>query len=369
MRIAQIAALYKPSLGGLESVMHELSNQLVADGCAVTIFTSDYRWTSNYKDQKQKGLKILRLRSTRVAGLVIIPSLLYRLLRVPRFDIYHVHVAQAFIPETTLIAAKIKRAPMVAHFHLDVAPSGKFGFIFKAYKKFLLPRTLRSASRVVVFSEAQSQLVQQKYQVREDRVSIIPNGVREDFFYKGTRTLHARPRILFVGRLSPQKNVIQLLQALVGVSERFEVFIVGDGELRPELEQFAKDMELKNVHFTGRADGKEVVNFYAQSDIFVLPSLHEGMPLVLLEAMAMGLLPVVTDVPGSREIITDNKNGLIVPLNDSVSLQNKLLKLRNDSKTYKKLTEHARLLSKLYGWKRVAAEFEELYEATLERPL
>jgi rhamnosyl/mannosyltransferase len=365
MKVAQIAALYKPNTGGLEAVMHQLSDQLVAKGHNVTIFTSDYRWRADYKDLKYKNLQIYRLKSTRIAGLVVMPSLLYRLLKAPHFQIYHVHVSQAFIPETVLIAAKIKRTPVILHFHLDVEPSGKFGFIFKMYKKLILPRTLRSADKVIVFTESQAQVIQQKYGVEPQRISIIPNAVQEDFFIEKKREIRQKPRLLFVGRLSVQKNIQQLLYALQGVSDQFKTDIVGDGELREELEGLIENLKLVNVTFHGHTTGKKLLKFYEQADIFVLPSEREGMPLVLLEAMAARLPIVATNVTGISDLVLNDENGLLVPYGDFKVLQTALLKLHSDKIVYEKMSQTSRRLAKQYSWEKIIKQFEHLYETSV----
>lgn len=111
------------------------------------------------------------------------------------------------------------------------------------------------------------------------------------------------------------------MASLEGISDQFVTRIVGDGELRSKLEQQARELNLKNVTFAGRKDDDELRDEYDAADIFVLPSEREGMPLVLIDAMAMRLPAVGTDVLGIRDMIDDGTNGLLAPLDDATKFR------------------------------------------------
>jgi len=148
--------------------------------------------------------------------------------------------------------------------------------------------------------------------------------------------LHEKTKLLFVGRLSVQKNIPQLLGSLEGISDQFETHIVGNGALEHDLKLLVKNLRLHNIIFHGRKDGNDLIKLYRESDIFLLPSNREGMPLVLLEAMAMSLPIIATKVTGNRDVVMNNKNGLLVPLNDIVAFRNSLLKIKTDKNCIEK---------------------------------
>jgi glycosyltransferase involved in cell wall biosynthesis len=149
---------------------------------------------------------------------------------------------------------------------------------------------------------------------------------------------------------------------LEGVSEQFETTLVGDGELEAELKEAVSDLRLQNVRFHGRADGAELRELYRNADVFVLPSEREGMPLVLLEALAMGLPIVATDIPGNRDVVVHGQNGLLVPLGDPSALRQALLSMTGDQDGYRRMSETSRRLVGRYSWKAVGVEFERLYD-------
>ena len=257
-----------------------------------------------------------------------------RLCQLGDDTIAHLHVSQAFAPEAVYLAHVARKLPYVAHLHIDVGPSGPAGFLLGAYKPLVLGRVLRGAQAVVVFTHEQQRSIQLKYGIDPLRIAVIPNSVEESFFFTEPRRLHSRPRILFVGRLAVQKNIPMLLHALRGISEGFDTMLVGSGDLDSELMKLAHSLELKNVRFHGRADGQALRELFRQADVFALPSEREGMPLVLLEAMAMGLPVVATDIPGSRDVVINRETGILVPLNDSNAMQKALLEVVSDERQY-----------------------------------
>lgn len=361
-RIVHVTAHYPPSLGGMEKVAENMAIELAKRGQPVEVVTTNIGYDDLHKDADLPGYAVTRLRGFMVGGLPVAPMLLWRLLKQPKGSLYHVHIAQAGFPEVTLLAAWIRRTKVVGHFHLDVEPSGTFGSIFKLYKRVLFPWILRRMHAVIVFSDDQKQLVTSKYRVNAANVHIVPNGVGEEYFRAEPRTPHRPFRLLFVGRLSPQKNLPLLLQALQGVSEKFETTIVGAGELNEKLRQLTLDYNLQNVRFAGRKDGRELLAMYEHADAFVLPSEREGMPLVLLEAMAMRLPIVGTDVLGTRDLVRSGKNGYLVPLGRPDELQKALLTLASDPKTYTTMSNHAATLAAEFSWHKLIEQvLREVY--------
>lgn len=358
-RIVHVSSNYPPRLGGLENVVKELATQQHRTGRDVRVITSRLGYHSGYKDE----VPVTRLRAVEIAHTPLLPALLPQLLRVEKSDVVHVHVAQAFVPEVVWLASRIKGFRYVAHVHLDVAPSGPAGLLLKIYKPLLLGPMLRAAVHTIVFTQEQRQQMMKKYQLQAGRVVVVPNGVAERFYHTLPRSLHRVPRLLFVGRLSMQKNIPLFLNALDGISSQFDTRIVGDGELRPEHEALARNLKLKNVHFYGRRDGEDLRRHYHEADIFVLPSEREGMPLVLLEAMAAALPIVGTDVTGIRDVVIDGQTGRLAPFGDVAAFRSALIEISEDTKAYRAMSQAALAEAEQYSWLIVARRFEELYEA------
>lgn len=359
LTILHVTPSYPPTIGGLEKVVQVLAQTQALAHRRVSVLTSRAK---SIAQSKPNDVPIDRFSYFVLANTIIMPGLIAKLLRASKKrHIIHLHITQAFTPEIVWLTSRIKRFHYIAHVHIDVPPSGKAGFLLNIYKPLILRRVLHGASYVIVFSEEQQLRICQKYGLPAAKVVVIPNGAEASFYSDKTRKLHTRPRLLFVGRLGFQKNLRQLFQALAGVSERFETTLVGDGEQEAELRLLAVKLKLKNIHFAGRAEGQKLRDYYARSDIFVLPSEREGMPLVLLEAMAMGLPTIATNVMGNRDIIKNNRNGLLVPYNDPLALQRALVRVSSSSELYARLHISARHLANEYRWPIIADRFLKLY--------
>jgi glycosyltransferase involved in cell wall biosynthesis len=162
------------------------------------------------------------------------------------------------------------------------------------------------------------------------KVVVLPNGVVMPPRSERFPSPEGSPiRLLFVGRLAPNKGVPDLLAALEeldrrGHCARFEADIVGGG---PLLEALRGANVRTNVRFLGKVSDERLDELYARADVLVLPTLFEGMPTVVLEAMARGLPVLVTDVGATRELV-DDLNGEIIPKRDPAALADALLRLR-----------------------------------------
>lgn len=364
-QIVHVSFSYPPNLGGLEKVVQILAGLQHSTGKRIKVITSlPKSFDSKYEDE----FEVVRLRNFRFANTIVMPGLLFNLLRLHKGDIVHLHVVQAYSPEMVWLASKVKGFRYVAHVHLDAPPSGPAGVLLKMYKPLILKRVLKDASFVVVFSSSQKKDIERMYGLSKDNVKVIPNGVEDQYYSRRARTLSKTiPKLLFVGRLNYQKNIKQFLNSLDGISDKFVTTIVGSGELEKDLKALAHKLKLFNVIFAGRAGGEKLVKYYEDADIFVLPSEREGMPLALLEAMAMGLPIVGNNVTGVADVVHNGGNGLLVPYNNSDALREAIIKITEDRGLYDTLSKTSLKLSRQYSWPNVIKQFDTLYEKVYEK--
>ncbi|MFC7218046.1 glycosyltransferase family 4 protein [Streptomyces polyrhachis] len=356
--IYQITPYYPPHLGGLERVVSHLAAQQAAAGHDVRVLTTDIGAGSAPRRDRGGPLRVRRHRAVEVAHTPLAPGLLGSLLRAPRGAVLHLHSAHAVLPELVALSALLKRRRFLLHFHLDVDASGRFGRLLPAYKKHVFGRVLRAAAGVIVLNAAQGDFVHRAYRVARERIHLVPNGVSSSYF-RPVRPDPQHPlRLLYVGRLSVQKNVGRLLEAMSLLTRPVELRIVGDGELRPELEAQAARLGLAGVEFAGPLFGDELVRAYAEADAFVLASDKEGMPLVVLEAMAAALPVVATDVPGTRELL-DGVGLLAAP--DPAPLAAAVDRLAAEPGLRRELAGRSAAAARAYTWETVAAQVEKVY--------
>ena len=328
--VVHVIPSYPPSLGGAEKVAQSLVNMR---RCAHRTLVLTSRDPHELANPAENGF-VQRFRALNLANTKIMPGLAGALLRLPRGALIHLHIISAFTPEMVYAAHVLRGTRYVAHLHFDIRTSSSWaGLVLRrVWMPLVLPRVLRAAEAVAVYTQSQRQVVASEYGVDPSRIVTVRNGIDASFFYHDDRALHARPRILFVGRLATEKNLPLLLEALAGVSERFETTLVGEGPLEDKLRHQTADLGLANVHFYGRADGGELRNVYRAADIFVLPSKSEGgLSLALIEALAMGLPAVATDLATNRELVVHGENGFLVAPDNPAGLRAAVLEIVEDA--------------------------------------
>lgn len=143
------------------------------------------------------------------------------------------------------------------------------------------------------------------------------------------RAASVRPRILFVGRVGIRKGVADLLRAFQPLAGAAELHLVGPVE--PALEVLIARLPMEGVRLRGPLAAEDLAREYAGADVFCLPSWEEGFPLVLLQAMASGLPVVTTPECGAADILTEGREGLVVPRGDTARLSDALALLIGDS--------------------------------------
>jgi glycosyltransferase involved in cell wall biosynthesis len=309
--VVQVLGYYPPHVGGVEFCASNISRELVRRGVDVTVMTSDIGSAGKTSRGLLAGSSdtpaVQRLRSLEVAHTPFIPGLPFRLWRVSRGALIHLHVSHVWTDIVATLIAVIGRRPLVAHFHMDTPASGRLGVVFTWYKRWILGWLLRRAGAVVALSDEQGALVSSRYAVPASRVRVIPNGVAEEFFSERPETLQAqekRPlRLLFVGRLAAQKDLPLLVETAAALGEDATLDVVGDGELGGETARLVEQLPAGRAKLWGGLSGDALLERYREADLFVMTSVREGMPLALLEAMAAGLPVVASDVQGLREVV------------------------------------------------------------------
>jgi glycosyltransferase involved in cell wall biosynthesis len=356
--VAQLTAYYPPHLGGVESVAKHLAEGL-ADRHHVKVLTSDIDSGIFPRLQNQGNLTVERYPSRHVANVPLFPGAALGVMQLPRGTILHAHVTQAFVPEVAALGAVSGTRPLVAHYHMDLKVTGRRG-MFEHWKRFVLGPILRRAARVLVLSPQQADEVIERYSIASTRVSVFPNGVEDIYFQPGV--IERRPkgpfRVLFVGRLSPQKDLPLLFAAVRRLGTEAEVVIVGDGELRPQIERLAQAEGAGRIRIIGKQNSAQVAEWYRWADVFLSSSEREGMPLSLLEAMASGVPIVATDVPGTRETVA--AAGLLVDRSPE-ALATAIEDLRSHPRMAQEMVDRGRRSVEGRRWSEIIKQLECIY--------
>jgi len=172
-------------------------------------------------------------------------------------------------------------------------------------------------------------------------------------------------KLLFVGRLDPEKNLKLFLESAVYIKKKFknfEILIIGDGLSRQDLEKLAKELNIfDKVKFFGRVSDKDLIMFYNLCDIFVLPSLVELEGMVVLEAMSCGKPILIANSPNSASKYFVKKNGFLFNFKDPLDLAKKAIILLKDNKKLKEMSKESYKLSKNFNINESISKLERIY--------
>jgi glycosyltransferase involved in cell wall biosynthesis len=184
--------------------------------------------------------------------------------------------------------------------------------------------------------------------------------VAEDYFISEKPSANAVPHLLFVGRLAFQKNLPLLIEAVAQMQATVFLDIVGEGELRKNIEALIQKYELQNVKLHGKKTGKELIEFYKSADVFVLPSFQEGLSLAMLEALAAGLPVVASDLPETRSIL--GECGVLIQDRTAANYARTLDEIVSNKSRIQELSALSVQKARSYSWVSVLNSIEGVYK-------
>ncbi|VVB68309.1 D-inositol-3-phosphate glycosyltransferase [Candidatus Norongarragalina meridionalis] len=334
--------------GGIEAYVENLSEALAKKRVSVTVVTR--RFAGTKAEEWHNGVRIKRVPWMR-GRMLRNPSFnLHSLMRAwdEDFDVIHCHGAVASLMGWFL--AKTKGKPLVCTPHGVSKGQPQYGAALNASIGATERFAYKRAQCVVFLGEEERRTFGMKFGFVPNSV-IIPPGIRLSKY----KPLKKRSlKIVFAGRLVAVKGVRYLLDAMKSVHA--ELLVAGEG---PESEALRRRAGT-NVKFLGHRT--DVAKLLAENEIFVLPSLSEGLPVALLEAMASGCACVVTDVGLPVE---NNKNALVVEPANASALAFALNRLLRDNKLRTKLGKNARAAAQEYSLDSLAERHKALYAGML----
>lgn len=224
--------------------------------------------------------------------------------------------------------------------------------------RFLEKLAYKNADTIIIASEGEKEFIEEKYNILSEKIKYIPNYIDTDLFKP--LDIPKENRICFVGRLEEQKNLFNLIEAVSNLGVKLVIF--GSGSQKRDLENFAQKLKAE-VEFKGNIPNKDLPEELNKSKLFVLPSLYEGCPKVLLEAMACGLLVIGTEVEGTKEIIKHRENGYLVETSVD-SMRKAIIEVLNNKNLQGKISQNARktILEK-FSLEKIREKEIKIYEA------
>ena len=341
-----------PSDGGVENVIARLTEGLVKDDIDVHVFSliaSDHPLVNLPEEVTVHSANAFDFRRylgvQSKVSLSAIPKL-YRLIRSLHPDIIHLHNRFFYTTPLGYLLARVTRfdGTVITTTHLGeiTGIAGIAGTVARVYEQTVGRAVFNRSDYVIAVSEASARHAE-SLGANESTTHVVPNGVDTEVFHPPEQTVED-PRIIFVGRLVENKGPQDLIAALPNVIEEhpdLAVHIVGSGPLEEKLRRQVKRLRIDDqVCFAGRVES--VSEEMRKARVFCRPSLTEGLPLTLLEAMATGIPPVVTPVAGVPEVVTDGETGILVPPRDPSALARWLVDLFDQPEKIESLGTAAR---------------------------
>lgn len=353
MKVVQIIPQF--GLAGAEIMCENLSYELMKLGNEVLVI-SLYNYHSSITERLEKNnIKVIYLNKHLGIDFSIARKL-YKILKKERPDVVHTHLAILKYVVPAAILAGVKTRIHTIHNEAQKESRGldkKFNKL--AFKYFnVIP---------VALSPKIQATIEREYQLNKDKIPIICNGINtQSYKPKLNYSVDGKFKILNIARFSEQKNHIGLLEAFRIFHSKYSnsiLSIIGEGEKRGEIEEFIRKNKLADcVQLLGLKS--EVANYLYETDIFVLASLYEGIPMTILEAMAAGVPIVSTEVGGVPDILTDNKNALLVETKPT-GIANAFEKLYKNSVLREEIGRTALENSEKYSSAYMACQYLKVY--------
>lgn len=359
MKIAIIINKFLPKWrAGSEIATYNLAEHLTQRGHEICVITSYDIGLP--KIQKVNGFQVYRISwpKIRIIGVLLFWMKIFLKIIIIKPDIIQGQDLSLGVP--TCLSGKILKIPCI------IWSRGDDVYHPNCLVRITTKSILKHADAILALTDDMRQKLKKIYNTE---ISVIPNAIDMAIFdsvtIKSERELSSK-KILFVGRLHPVKGVQYLLLAMKRVHARVpeaRLILIGDGIERERLETLSKQLNIQQyVQFIGEVPHEKVLFFMQVADVFVLPSLSEGLPNVILEAMASGLPIVATHVGGIPYIIQEGVNGYLVDAINPESLAEKIILILNDDTKWKKISENNLEYVKKYNWEDIILRLEVIYE-------
>jgi glycosyltransferase involved in cell wall biosynthesis len=366
MRIVQVCPRYSPYLGGVEKHVQQISERFQARGHQLQVVSTDPSGKLE-RDAEVNGVPVTRLPVFAPDQTIFFSRALHRELKTVHADLVHAHDYQAWPMLAAALSQSSNRVPLVVTLHLGFSKLGQWLYAFynPVFGRYIFNR----ARRIIIVSPATFSTVPLLTSYKRI-VEYIPNGIELDGVDAALRAHRpakdaGRLDLLSVSRLERKKGLHLVVEALSRLDARnYRYRIVGEGPFRGELERRVKLARLPNVEFLGRVDGATLARLYASSHIFVQPSDYESHSISLIEAMAYGLVPVVTQVGGNVHVIDDQRNGLLLRHPVRIDeLTDRLARLRENRNMRAAVSLNARAAVRAcYSLDETCANLERVYD-------
>jgi glycosyltransferase involved in cell wall biosynthesis len=288
-------------------------------------------------------------------------------------DLVHIHTPLSPFVKTSLPIITTVHTPMLTDYR-QVEIKSIYSLLSKISARFisypLEKKLIQSSDVITTVTKSVAQELKEFY-FDSKSINVVENGVDEKIFYpKKEKSEKSIKYAMFVGRIDREKGLFDLVECGRYIcKERPELYFIIAGKGR-DLNKLIKKIKNAGLQdrfiFLGQVNKDNLVKLYQNATLFILPSYHEGLPSVVLEAMSCSLPVIVTDVRGNRDLITQGENGIIIPPKEPKKIAEAINMLLGDKKLRQYLGENARnTIIKNYTWDIIANKMLNCYESLI----
>jgi L-malate glycosyltransferase len=375
MHICMICDKFPPRAAGGGFYAYGLSRKLIERKHQVTVITRG-SWEKPYYQEEVNGINVYRVRFIPIFPFHLQPHgfFISRFLQSIEsdFDVIHLHNSNIPVVGTKVPKVVTVHGTMQGHvvhlkgFDLYSSVVRTFSPMYTAIDK----EVINSADKVIAISNSCAEELRLFYEIKNPE--IIRNAVDSTFFIPLNHKDINNPYVLYTGRLSSEKGLIDLIKAAKSVSEKYpkiKFVITGKGPLERHLKRMVAKLNLeRNFCFVGYVSRNTLLQYYQNATLYVLPSYWEGLPTTLLEAMSCELPVVATSVAGTSEVLVHRQNGLLVPPNNPEKLAISILELIGNGALRQDLGRNARMhVKEFYDWNTIVDKIERVYQDAYSR--
>ena len=371
MRILTLIHEYPPVGGGGGRVAEDLCTGLAKRGHEVRVLTAG--WGDLPEHREALGVHVHRLKSLRResfrADLRAMVGYVWasfweglRTIRTWKPDVIHVHFAVPAGASAWALSV-LTGTPYLLTAHLGDVPGGTpektgkwFGWVLP-FSRLIW----RRARRVAAVSEFTRGLALKHYPVP---VTVIPNGVDLEELDPGDLEINNPPRIVFAGRFMEQKNPLGLVRILSQITDLpWKCALIGDGPLRAAVEaEIARLGLTERITLPGWLAPPQVLGWFGRSDVLLLPSFSEGLPVVGVQGMAMGLALALSRAGGNVELVEEGVNGFCHDPRDETGFAEKLRALIRDPQHLLEVRKASRESARRFDLESVVESYAKILE-------
>lgn len=370
MKILQITSSFLPVVGGMEKVVLEISKGLVKKGHEVTVLTTDlYSNSSFFSEENLDDIKIVRFKNKyNFGGYGYCPEAMTWLKKnFQNYDVVHSHGYNRYLSEFA-ISYLFKKIPTVFSPHGFIHT--KKHIFAKKIHDWLIGWKIRKANICTMLTKLDLNDYD-RLGVDLEKIVELPNGVDTKKYnqldVKRIKSLKKKYELnknilLYVGRIHKSKGLQYVIKAIKDLD--CKLLIVGpDGGFKKELVKQIKDEKMKEkIVFSGKISDEDLIASYHASDVFVLFSEWEGFGLVVIEAMAAGKPVIASDRGSLPFLISEGKNGFIVPFQNVDLLKKKITFLFRNKDKGKSMGLFGKRFIRKYDWEEITRQTLIIYE-------